>query len=136
MGDTDPVGPGGFPLLITIFGLVLTGVVLLQSLKILRKKRHNSGTPPQTIPLWKHPAILCVAALIGYALCLDVLGFAVSTFALLSVLVYLFNLKSWPKALLTGVTGTTIFIILFGRMLNVTLPRGFDLLKELSFYLY
>ena len=136
-GETDPVGPGGFPALIAVFGFALLVAVLIQSFKKLKEKAPHTGettNAPQA--LWKNPAVLCVAALVGYVLCLDILGFGVCTIALLSGLVFLLGLKSWPKALLTGLIGTSVFIGLFGRLLGVALPRGLGMIKELSFYLY
>lgn len=137
IGDTDPVGPGGFPLLIAILGLILIVCVLAQTLKNALKNLRNSDENSKTfVPLLSYPAIFCLVALTVYTLCLDIFGFTVSTFGLLFSLVLLCGLNSLPKSLLTGFAGTTVFIVLFGRMLNVTLPRGMDLLKELSFYLY
>ena len=136
-GEADPVGPGGFPAIIAIFGLALLVVVLVQSVKALKEKTALAGETTNGLQtLWKNSAVLCVAGLVGYVLLLEILGFSVCTIALLSGLVFLLGMKPWPKALLTGLIGTAVFVLMFGRVLGVTLPRGLGVVKELSFYLY
>jgi Zn-dependent protease len=136
-GEADPVGPGGFPAIIAILGIALLIAVIAQSVKSLKDKSpQNSAEKSELAALWKNPAVLCVAGLVGYVLLLDILGFAVCTIVLLSVLVFLLGMNSWTKSIIVGLVGTSVFVLMFGRILGVTLPRGLSIVRELSFYLY
>ncbi len=110
----DPVGPRAYPLL--LLGLMGAG-----SLWLLIKPGHHST---QTLHL---PAavrsLLCIAALLAYALLFEPLGFILSTTLTTFALGLLFTGRLLPCAISAVLMGLLLFG-LFDYLLDVPLPLG------------
>lgn len=131
LGGGDPIGPAGFPVLMASMGLVLLVALSVQGYRA----RGEKGASGEKLPL--SPAALTSLLLLAlYVPALSVLGFIVSSFLLLSALVFVFGCPSIRRSLFVGLVGTAASVLLFGRILHVALPRGMALLRVLSYYVY
>ena len=130
LGGGDPIGPAGFPVLMASMGLIL-----LVLLSVARYRRGNERGSAKERAL-SSAALTSLLLLALYVPALSVLGFIVSSFLLLSALVFVFGCPSIRRSLFVGLVGTTVAVLLFGRILHVALPRGMALLRVLSYHVY
>jgi hypothetical protein len=108
-------GPGIFPL---AAGLALLGLSAWQFVTAGRAGLPDLGPGP---PPARRPRIMA-AGLVAYAAALPVLGFAVTSVALVFLAARLMGLGGWwrPAALALGVTAASR--VIFGTWLGVPLP--------------
>ncbi len=129
---TDPIGPVGFPRLIIIFSFILLAISLFKTIRKYSKEKHIAKTPVEFNKVFL--GILVLIALfiqfVGY------LGFILSILLLLCATYYILGQRKIPKTLLMSFIGTSFFVILFGKILSVPLPRGVGILKILSYLIY
>ncbi|HAF93862.1 MAG TPA: tripartite tricarboxylate transporter TctB family protein [Pseudomonas sp.] len=116
----DPVGPRAYPLLL----LALMGCGALW----LLLKRDEAPTPPLDRGMALR-AVLCVLALLAYALLFETLGFVISTALAGFALGLLFNGRLWPSVI-SGVLLGVLLYGLFDYLLDVPLPLGLLRLLE------
>jgi putative tricarboxylic transport membrane protein len=109
----EPVGPRAFPLLLAS-GLCLSGLWL-----VLRPSGNANSL--RGVP-WK-PTVICAAAVLGYALLFQWLGFVLAT-SLMALPVGMAFGGSWKQALAGGVALGVSFYLLFDKLLDVVLPVG------------
>jgi hypothetical protein len=131
LGRGDPIGPAGFPVLMASMGVILLVVLSVDGYR----KRGDRGASEKERSL-SSAALATLLLLTLYVPALSVLGFIVSSFLLLSVLVFIFGCPSIRSSLFVGLVGTAIAVLLFGRILHVALPRGMGLLRVLSYHVY
>lgn len=110
----DPVGPRAYPLLL----LFLMGCGALW----LLCKPHGDPTPPFDWTMARR-AVLCVLALLAYALLFETLGFVITTSLATFALGMLFNGRLVPS-LISGVLMGVLLYGLFDLLLDVPLPLG------------
>ena len=70
------------------------------------------------------PVLLIAAALLGYAVALERLGFLLSTFLLMGFLMRVMALTRWDKALVFALAVTACSYGLFDVWLKARLPKG------------
>jgi len=133
LGGSDPIGPAGFPVLMASMGLILLGVIAVQAYREKRKDAEGEAAEKTAL---SPVALVTVLLLVLYVPTLNILGFIVSSFVLLSTMVFIFGCGSIKRSLIVGSLGTIVTVLLFGRILHVALPRGLALLRVLSYYIY
>ncbi|WP_314018181.1 tripartite tricarboxylate transporter TctB family protein [Stutzerimonas degradans] len=116
----DPVGPRAYPLLL----LLLMGCGALW----LLLKPQGEPTPAFDSP-GAVRAVLCVLALLAYALLFETLGFVISTALTGFALGLLFNGRLWPSLISGALLGVLLYG-LFDYLLDVPLPLGLLRLLE------
>ncbi len=117
MGSLNSPGPGFFPKL-----LAITIIVLSIFLNIPRTKK---GQGIQSLSYWLNWRVSIVfAALIGYFLSLDYLGFVISSFLLMIFLFIGIDSHKWYKALLGAILTIGLVYVLFEILLKSNLPQG------------
>jgi putative tricarboxylic transport membrane protein len=121
LGSFREAGPGLLPFFSGFFLGVLSLIVLLKSILAKTGEIRRSWYPKER---WK-TLVLVLAALSGFAISLDILGFLIDTFLLLFVLFKFVGLQRWIVA-----TGGSLFVamvsyVIFGLWLKVQLPTGF-----------
>ena len=109
----EPVGPRAFPLLLAC-ALGLSGLWLV--LRPTLGAEAFRGVP------WKATA-LCAAAVLGYALMFQWLGFALAT-ALMALPVGVAFGGSWRQSITGGAALGIVLYLLFDKVLDVVLPAG------------
>jgi len=121
IGSLHQPGPGFFMLIAAILLAVCSIIVLLQSFRV-KSSEQDGLKAAEKGQDWLIGGVL--AALIVYALIFEWLGFILSTFSLVLVLIVILEPKSWWKMLLTaGLTSAGTYVI-FNLFLKAGLPEG------------
>ncbi len=116
-GSFRAPGPGFFPYCL---GLILMGLSLVVLVQGVRKK---AGLPETG--LRRDKVSIALAAIFAYALVLDFLGYLLSSFILMSVLIRITVKKAWWFAPVLACLISLASYILFKVWLKVLLPAGF-----------
>ncbi len=121
-GSFHSPGPGFLPLLVGLLLGIFSIIVFLQATL--------SGKPQESIPSW-YPQerwiklIWVLVALFAYAICLEILGFLISTFLLLA---FLFRFGTEPKRWVVAIGGSALASLssyaVFELWLRTQLPKG------------
>lgn len=116
LGVLGAPGTGFFPFYL---GLLLIGLALIIFIQGVRQKPGVSGTG-----LSKSRVIMAVVAILAYTFILEPLGYLLSTFCLMFLLIRMMVKKAWWFA--PGVAGlfSLASYILFNSLLKVLLPGG------------
>ena len=109
----DPVGPRAYPLL--LLSLMAAGSLWLLFKPGLLEQRLNKTAAMR--------AVLCVLALLAYALLFEVLGFVIATSLATFALGLLFAGRLLPCAISAVLMGVLLYA-LFDYLLDVPLPLG------------
>ena len=118
-GRLSKPGPGLFSFL---SGLGLGFFALLTFLKSQSAKDLRETASSASIP-WK-PLALTFGALVGYTLLIRTLGFTLTTFLFIGIMLRAVGKKTW---VLSGAFGLAIALgayVLFGLLLQSQLPKG------------
>jgi hypothetical protein len=121
IGTWSEPGPGFLPFWAGITISVMAFALLLKSLS------KKGPVRPSFFPeagSWKR-VLATFAALIVYNVTFDYLGFALTTFLFVGVLVKFIFPQTWPKALIVAVSAAIIARLLFINFLETQLPKGF-----------
>ena len=114
----DPIGPRPYPILIlslfTVCCLYLT----------FRPKKLADVDDLGLSPELGKKILICMAAMLAYAVLFEMIGFPVSTALMAIVLGRLFG-GSYTKCIIAGVVMGVASYVLFDRFLDVPLPMGF-----------
>jgi hypothetical protein len=112
----DPLGPGGYILLISILLLMCTIIQLAINVK------RRTLTTGMSFSLHCGPAGLAVGLLFLYAITSSFVGYFVGS-ALFFVLVQqVFGERSWPRSSMLGLAFTIAFYLVFSYIAGVPLP--------------
>ena len=123
IGKSREPGPGFLPFLTSLVLLILSIIVLI---KDLYASDHAGGEKnPFSADLLKKPTGL-ILILIGYTLLLKFLGFLITTFLLIFLMLFVFdpNPKKIWKFIVIGVIAANLSFIVFYKWLQVQLPMG------------
>lgn len=112
---SESLGPATFPLMIGALMLICSTLLFVQSLR----------APARAAASWRAylPALLLWAALLGYVLVFDPLGFLPATAVFLLTALAILGVRPWGKALLYAVLFTAGLYAAF-TILDVRLPHG------------
>lgn len=113
----DPIGPRPYPVLV----LSLLAVCLFYLML-----RRNGGAALDITPLIRNKLLMCLAAMLAYALLFELLGFPLATALMVFAVGKLFGGKTVPCLVTAAALGGGLYL-LFDRLLDVTLPLGFGL---------
>jgi putative tricarboxylic transport membrane protein len=111
---------GFFPSILAILLLFLSIALLVQT---CRQAGGESGEQPITSEAWIRISIT-LAAMLGFALVLEKLGFLLSTFSAMLVLLRVIEPQKWPRVIVVALATALISYFLFARLLNIPLPAG------------
>jgi putative tricarboxylic transport membrane protein len=129
----DVFGAGGFPIVLSIIGLI---TLVLISTKTLRKKTKVH------IPMFNlksqagETLAVNIAILTAYVFLMDVIGFILSTLLFLFGSARSMGYKQIPILLFYTVVLAVILVFSFGKVFFVPLPRGIGFFRELSYFFY
>jgi putative tricarboxylic transport membrane protein len=127
---SDPLGPAAFPIFVGILGLVSAAWVVVET--IVRRLRSPAQEGPATSVEAEPPpdrrTLIGMAFLLvwtfGFYLCLEPLGFAISSFVYLIGLGTAFNRGRWKMNLIASAGITALTLVLFTGLLGIRLPAG------------
>lgn len=116
----DPLGPAAFPLLLG-GALALLAIFLL----LFPPAPEGATARPAAAGLGRfaRPALV-MTLLLGNALTMQWLGYALSTFGFLLGGLAVLGERPWPRGLLFSLSFTAGLYLLFARALHLTLPVG------------
>jgi len=120
MGELHQPGSGFFPFTIGLLTGVLALIALFQS---VREKAERPAAPPQATFRWWNIVVI-LAALIGFTLSLEKLGFLVNTFLFMVLLLKVVDPQTWKRALLTGLITAIASDLVFNVILGAQIPSG------------
>ena len=118
-------GGGFFPFFV---GSVLIGLSLMIMIPALVIKNKSKEPTPEE-PFFSEDdsakkLLITVGALFGYALALPYLGYFLTTFIFLVIVLRYTYLNRWSSILITAFLSSAISYVLFYLWLKVQLPRG------------
>ncbi|MCL2374350.1 MAG: tripartite tricarboxylate transporter TctB family protein [Treponema sp.] len=130
----DPLGSAWWPQIVLTLGMALTAISGFLSVK----KQLASGKKAE-VKITKKEAIsigISSGVLILTLLLIGRLGFVLTIPILISGFMFQLGCRKPLSFILASVIGSFAFAIVFGRFMEVSLPRGEGILRFLSFYLY
>jgi putative tricarboxylic transport membrane protein len=111
---------GFYPKILTGLLLLLTVSCLAQTLRDKAPKRPTEQIPAEG---WYRIGATLVT-LVGFALVLEWLGFLLSTFVLMVLLLRAIEAPKWSKVIVVALVTAALSYGLFGWLLGVPLPAG------------
>ncbi|RXT00684.1 tripartite tricarboxylate transporter TctB family protein [Ammoniphilus sp. CFH 90114] len=131
---SDPVGPAGFPQGIIVICAVLLLISLYQA---VRKYTNRDKTVSSEKPAELSKEFMGILAAISiYLLVVDYLGFILCTILFFIALYALLGRGISFKETARSVVFSFGFTLVFGTLLNLQLPRGIEILKTFSYWIY
>ncbi len=128
LGSWQKPGSGFLPFVAACFLGVLSLILFLQSLAAWKKTTQKEGWLPSKG--WTKAAFVLLL-LLGYALGLERLGFLMTTFLFLFLLLKSIEPQTWGKTILFSLLVSFLSYVLFQTWLKAQLPAG--LLPPLGF---
>jgi len=128
-GFGGSLGPGGWPRIVLGIGIFLTSISILS---FLRKKEKKEDISKERLKKFFTAALIMLV----YILIVQPIGFLITTPFAIGAYLYLMGIRKKTSLLFLSILLSFIFIFLFGRILQVNLPRGFGFIRVLSFYFY
>lgn len=74
--------------------------------------------------------------LVLYIIVIPYIGFTISTVVLILASAWVMGMKKWYSLILSSVISTAAFVFIFTYFLNLPLPRGVGIFREMSLLLY
>lgn len=118
---SDPIGPKGFPILLSVLGIIVSVIILFQHKFVKDIKEINLKVNKEQMKMIIYTVVLCVL----YALVFDTVGFLVSTILFLFGVLFKINENKLKQNIIISVSFGLGLYIVFAKMLSLSLPRGF-----------
>jgi len=123
VGTLAEPGAGFFPFWGGVLIASCAGAIVLNASVRLRSGWRRDAPAPLAVPNWPK-AVMCVIALLAYAVMLAWLGFAISTFLTMLALSRFDSRTTWRGSLAIAGLGAAGFWLLFVRLLGVSFPTS------------
>ncbi|MGA2465922.1 MAG: tripartite tricarboxylate transporter TctB family protein [Thermodesulfobacteriota bacterium] len=128
LGSWQKPGSGFLPFGAACLLGIFSFIIFLQALWTEKRIAKGEAWPePKGWP----KAVLVLCTLLGYALCLERVGFIIATFLLLCLLLKTIEPQTWPKTIIFSFFGSLLSYLIFQTFLKAQLPAG--LLAGLGF---
>jgi cell division protein FtsW (lipid II flippase) len=121
IGDVQNPGPGFMGFLASILLCILT---LIAAVKETMKSAGERGEDPRLNRETLIKPLVLTLSLCGYILVLEILGYLVSTFFLMFIMLFISSPRRWYFHLLNAFIIVNITYFVFYKMLRVLLPVG------------
>ncbi len=128
--SVDPVGAAFVPQMVILLGGLLCVVTLIMQIRkyVSEQEKHKIT--------FNTKVLLLLAMLVAFLFILDLVGFHLSAMLLFFGIMLLLGKKSYLNSALTSIVTASVFVVLFGRILSVPLPRGEGIFRILSHWLF
>lgn len=123
VGTVRNPGPGFFPLIVGFVLTVLSLIILMRA--IIGKEGENRGLSELWANLNWPKMFYAIGVLAIYPIILEMVGFLLTTFLVLTLLCIGIESKKWRLGISLSFVSSLCSYLLFDRILQVQLPRGF-----------
>lgn len=130
--ESDVIGPTTWPRLLLAFLFVFGVILFFQS--IYQLKKASKDTSEVQIDLVKFWSSLIIIIL--YIPTLIYLGFMIATPLCIVLLSLIAGMRKILPLILTPLIGTAIVTLIFPILLQISLPRGVGVMREISYLFY
>lgn len=131
--DGDLLRSNGFPAILIIIGIALLIILII---KQFRNKAPLSGKIIDIGTKAGKAVVINIILLTVYISIINFTGYVLSTFLYAIGAGRTMGYKKYVFLLLFSAAVTVVFVILFGKIFYVPLPRGTGLFRELSYFIY
>ncbi len=131
--DGDLLKSSGFPALLIIIGIIILAVIIIIQ---FRKKEYSKIKIIDFSTGSGKTIVLNIVLFTAYISLLNITGYILTTFLYSLSAARSMGYKKNLLLLLYSSIVTAIFVILFGKLFYVPLPRGIGFLRELSYFIY
>ena len=128
--SVDPVGAAFVPQMVILLG----GLLCLATL-IMQIKRYMAAQEKPCVKC-NTKVLIRLGMLVVFLFVLDLVGFHLSAMLLFFGIMLLLGKKSYLNSVITAAVSASVFVVLFGRILSVPLPRGEGIFRILSHWLF
>lgn len=133
----EQLGPKFWPIAILIGIVFLTGIILFNVYRQIKKTEWDTEQEDATIDQFTDKRLFTLIAItVIYVYLLSYIGFLSLTPIFVILISWLIGIRVIWKNLTFSLLLTAIFIYVFGNFLYVPLPRGIGFFRELSFFFY
>lgn len=133
----EKLGPKFWPIVILIGIVFLSGIVIFNIVREIKKTKWNTEQEDATLEQFTDKRLITLIALTGsYVYLLPYIGFLSITPIFIILISWLIGIRVIWKNLTFSLALTGIFIYIFGNFLYVPLPRGIGFFREISFFFY
>ena len=120
LGSIHTPGPGFFPFSAGFVMVLLSLAALFQSIK----KKNNLEKKPRQEPLRWWNIVIILAAITVYAFCLEKVGFLITTFLFMCLLLKVVEPQTWKTAILGGLITAVAANLIFNVIFKAQIPSG------------
>lgn len=131
--DGDVLSSSGFPEIMSVVGILLAVFIII---RLIRKKKSPEERPIASRAQPGRAVLLNVVLLTAYIALMNVIGFVISTLAYSFGAARAMGYKKIHLTIVFSLVVTIWFVVIFGMVFYVPLPRGIGLVRELSYFLY
>ena len=131
-------GPEFWPRGILLGIIVLSGILLMKNITTLLRTARSptTGEPAAELGRERLRLFLVIAVSFAYAFGMGIFGFLLSTFTFQLFFLYLLKVKRFLSIVFVSLLNTAILYLLFIRVLNMLLPTGVGLFRNISLLFY
>jgi putative tricarboxylic transport membrane protein len=120
LGNINDPGPGFFPFGAGLTMLILSLAALFQPMA--RKQKVEKTTPQEPFRWWN--IVIILAAITAYAFSLERIGFLITTFLFICLLLKVVEPQTWKTAILGGLITTLSANLVFNVIFRTHIPSG------------
>jgi putative tricarboxylic transport membrane protein len=121
----DPIGPRAFPFGIGVAFLCVTGALLLKSVfGRVRSASDAPGASSSVVSRHELLGVVMVALTVGYFIMFETVGYVLSTFVYLTILIVLLRPRGLGTNIAVAATFSSVSYLVFAKLLGVRLPDG------------
>ncbi len=135
IGTFKAAGTGLFPLILGILLIFLSGIYIIRPIiknrKIILKKEKSNGKDTEEkksffkITDQTRQLIFCLVTIILATLFLNLIGYLLTSLLIMISLLIILGMKKWYMIIIISSLTAIGSYLLFIKLLNITLPRGF-----------
>ena len=127
LGDLNEPGPGFFPFLMSGCLILFSFIHFVSSLRIPKGQQSNVATF-ETFPFERNGfkrLLIVIAALLAFTIAMDYVGFVLTTFLFIFLILKFVDPQRWSTVLLVATLTTCLSYAIFQLWLKADLPGGF-----------
>jgi hypothetical protein len=136
------IGPRTWPYILLILMLILSAFGIISSFVKSKKTKATETTedtedkqPERTMFKLSIPMV-CLLSVVLYVSLLNAIGFILSSLLFLFGITFLLGERKKVNAFIFSIVTTTVFVFLFSTILNIPLPRGMGIFRQISLLFY